>query len=813
MDLADSVSTTDFVRDFCQISLRDVPLVGGKVASCGELFNTFSAKGIGVLDGFAVTAAAYVAFLAADALGDRITAALAPLEDADPDDIPTLAACGSAARGAALATPLPPELGDAVRAAYRSLCARLGSEPALAVRSSATAEDLPDASFAGQHESYLNIRGEDALLDAVRACFASLFTDRAITYRTTRGYDWCKIALAVGVQPMVRSDMGAAGVIFTLDPETGFRDTVVISGAYGLGEYVVQGVVTPDEWTVFKPTLTEGKAPIVGRRLGSKAVRLVYGEGTATHREETPLSQRSRFCLHDDEVVLLATWACEVERHYSTLAGHPQPMDLEFARDGETGKLFLLQARPETVHSVRAAGGVTVPLYHLDSPPPASLARGQAVGEKIASGVARIVRDVSELASVRPGDILITERTDPDWEPIMRQVAAIVTNQGGRTAHAAIVSRELGLPCIVGCGNATEVVPEGTPVTVCCSEGVEGHVYPGSLPFRIETIAPGELPSTTTKIMLIVGDPSQAFGLAALPVAGVGLARMEFVVTNQIGIHPMALVRYPELVDEKTVAAIARRIGDEDPRAFFVRQLSEGIGQIAAAFYPRPVIVRTSDFKTNEYARLLGGQEFEESEENPMLGFRGASRYYDPRYADGFALECAALARVRGELGLTNVRVMIPFCRTLKEADLVLEAMARDGLKRGENGLEVWAMCEIPSNVLLAEEFLKRFDGFSIGSNDLTQLILGADRDSGILSARFDERDEAVKLAIASVIATSLRVGKPIGLCGQAPSDHPEFAAWLVEQGITSISLAPDAVVKAILAVAEAEKSKKSKKS
>jgi pyruvate,water dikinase len=614
-----------------------------------------------------------------------------------------------------------------------------------------------------------------------------------------------KVAISVGVQPMVRSDKASSGVIFTLDTESGFRDVVLINSSYGLGEYVVQGVVTPDEWLVFKPTLKTGHHPIVGRRLGSKEVRLVYGDGNRTTRSEpTPESERKRYSLTDEEVLKLARWACLIEDHYSAQAGHQQPMDIEWAKDGLTGKLFIVQARPETVHSSKATQA-SAEIYRLtgDHGPP--LLTGQAVGEKIGTGHARIVHEVSELQDVKDGDVLVARLTDPDWEPVMRRVAAIVTDQGGRTAHAAIISREFGIPCIVGSGNATDLLRNGDEITVVCSEGPDGHVYAGRVGFNVEKISATRVPRTRTEVMLTIGDPARAFQTSFIPNDGVGLARTEFIVTNHIGIHPMALARYPKLNDASVVNEIASRIGDEDPREFFIRRFSEGVARIAAAFYPKPVIVRTSDFKTNEYARLLGGKEFEPEEENPMLGFRGASRYYDPRYADGFKLECAGLLRVRKEMGLTNIKIMIPFVRTVAEAKRVIEVMAQHGLKQTD-GLDIYAMCELPANVARAEEFLKVFDGYSIGSNDLTQLVLGIDRDSGTVSHLFDENDRAVLSLISDVIGEAQRIRKPIGICGQAPSDFSDFARWLVEQGITSISLNPDTAIKTALVIAAEER-------
>jgi len=793
-----------YVLDFADITLADLARVGGKNSSLGELFSALKPKGVGVLDGFATTADAYWRLLSTEGLEGRLRAIFSGL---DPENLEQLSDAGHAARAAVLETPVPDDVRAAILAAYGRLSERLGREPEVAVRSSATAEDLPEASFAGAAETFLNVRGREGLLRAVQSCFSSLFTDRAISYRARLGYDQLKVALSVGVQPMVRSDMASSGVIFTLDTESGFRDVVTVTGAYGLGEFVVQGVVTPDEWTVFKPTLATGHRAIIGRRLGTKEVRLVYAGGSkGTRSEPTPADDRARFCLADDDVLQLAGWARAIEEHYSARAGRSQPMDVEWAKDGVTGELFIVQARPETVHSARAASAAAE-IYRLIARPGDPLVTGQAVGEKIAVGRVRVVRDVSAIETVQPGEILVARMTDPDWEPIMRRVAAIVTDTGGRTAHAAIVSREFGLPCIVGTGDATARLRDGDEVTVCCAEGAEGHVYAGAIPFQVERIDASTVPATRTKIMLIVGDPSRAFALSAIPNAGVGLARTEFIVTNHIGIHPMALARYPRLQDAKAVKEIAARIGAEDAREYFVRRFSEGVARIGAAFYPRPVIVRTSDFKTNEYAQLLGGAEFEPAEENPMIGLRGASRYYDARYAEGFALECAALRRVRRELGLTNIKVMIPFCRTVEEGRRVLAQMADNGLRQGEDGLEVYAMCEVPSNAVLAEEFLQVFDGFSIGSNDLTQLTLGLDRDSGTVAHLFDERDKSVRWLIGRAIDAARRLGKPIGICGQAPSDYPDFAEWLVREGIDSISLNPDVAISTAIRVAEAEAS------
>jgi pyruvate,water dikinase len=796
------MTASRYVLDFGEITLAGREQVGGKNSSLGQLFNTLGPLGVGVLDGFATTAAAYRRLLATGRLEEKLRGILSGF---DPEDVKALGERGHAARAAILDTPLPEDVAAAILDGHERLVKRLGRDAELAVRSSATAEDLPEASFAGQQETYLNVRGRDALLRAVHACFASLFTDRAINYRARHGFDHMQVALSAGVQPMVRSDLGSAGVIFTLDPESGFRDATVVTGSYGLGELVVQGVVTPDEWTVFKPTLAAGKSPIIGRRLGTKEVRLVYAGGSrGTRSETTPERDRRRYCLSDAEVLELARWSSLIEEHYSESARRRQPMDLEWAKDGSTGKLFILQARPETVHSAKPAQA-TLEVYRLKGARGAPILRGQAVGEKIGAGRVRVVRDTRSLAAVEPGEILVARMTDPDWEPVMKRVSAIVTDHGGRTAHAAIVSRELGLPCIVGTGRGTDVLRDGETVTVSCAEGSEGQVHRGAVAFEVERIDASKVPETRTAVLLNVGDPSQAFRLSMLPAAGVGLARIEFIITNHIGIHPMALARYPALRDPSSAAEVKARIGDEDPREFFVRRLSEGIGRIAAAFFPRPVIVRTSDFKTNEYARLAGGAEFEPDEENPMIGFRGASRYYDPRYAEGFALECAALRRVREDMGLTNVKVMIPFCRTLQEGERVIAELSRNGLRRGENGLEVYAMCELPSNAIQAEEFLGIFDGFSIGSNDLTQLVLGIDRDSGTVAHLFDERDTSVRRMIALAIEAAARAGKPIGICGQAPSDYPEFAGWLVERGIGSISLNPDAVVKTKMVISSVE--------
>lgn len=794
---------SDYTLRFEQIGMKDMERVGGKNCSLGELFNEMAPLGVGVLDGFAVTVAAYRALLGVDGLGDRISARLRSL---DVNNIQELTACGDNIREMMLRTPLPDELALAIRNAYAELCARIGGVRELAVRSSATAEDLPDASFAGQQETFLNIRGADALLDAVHRCFASGFTSRAISYRARHGFDHLRMGISVGVQPMVRSDLACAGVIFTLDPESGHRGVTVVTGSYGLGEFVVQGAVNPDEWLVFKHGLGSGRVPIVGRTLGSKETKLAYADGSKTTRGElTPQAMRGVFCLADDEVVRLAEWAGIAEAHYSKRAGHPVPLDIEWAKDGISGRLYLVQARPETVHSSRPPDAVAK-VYALREAPPKPVVTGQAVGERIGAGKVRVVQGPNELEDIEEGDVVVTAETDPDWEPVMKRVAAIVTERGGRTSHAAIVSREIGLPCVVGALRAREHLASAKEATVSCADGVIGRVYAGRLPFTVTELAAEPASPTRTQVMLNVADPAKALQFAAIPNEGVGLARIEFIITSHIGIHPMAITAYPRLRDAAAIRAIGRMIGQEDPRTFFVKRLSEGIGRIAAAFYPKPVIVRMSDFKTNEYAKLAGGEDFEPVEENPMIGFRGASRYADPRYAAGFELECQAVLRARRTMGLDNIKVMIPFCRTVEEGRLVIEAMRRHGLRQGEEGLEVYVMCEVPSNVILAREFLAVFDGMSIGSNDLTQLALGIDRDSRTVAHLFDERDAAVKAMIEQVIGEARRMRKPIGICGQAPSDLPGYAAWLVSLGITSISLNPDSAIATRHKIWEAER-------
>ncbi len=798
------MATPRFIRWFRDLGMADVALVGGKNAALGELYRELAPKGIRVPNGFAVTAEAYRHLLRVGGLGEQVHATLRGL---DTRNLGELAARGRKVREAILAAPLPDDLQREIAAAYAELGREYGPETDTAVRSSATAEDLPTASFAGQQESFLNVRGERALLDAVRQCFASLFTDRAISYRVDKGFDHAAVALSVGVQKMVRSDLGAAGVLFTLDTETGFPDVVLINSSYGLGESVVKGRVDPDEFLVFKPTLKQGKRPILRRAVGAKQEKLVYATrgGRSTRTVPVPAEDRDRLSLTDDEVLTLARWGCLIEDHYSAKAGRPTPMDVEWARDGRTGELFVLQARPETVHAL-ARQATTLEVYRLKGTGPV-LVKGRSVGQKIGAGPARVVTGVEGLADFRPGEVLVADMTDPDWEPTMKMAAAVVTNRGGRTCHAAIVSREIGVPCVVGTERATAAIRDGQQVTVSCAGGEVGVVYDGALPFDRETLDLSGEKRPRTKVMVNVGDPEQAFALAALPNDGVGLAREEFIISSAIRVHPLALTRFDSLPAGPVKDEIARLTRHyPDKPAYFVDRLAEGVGQIAAAFHPKDVIVRLSDFKTNEYARLLGGEPFEPKEENPMIGFRGASRYYDDRYREGFLLECRAMTKVRGEMGLTNVKLMVPFCRTVAEAERVLAVMAEAGLRRGENGLEVYVMCEVPANVVLAEDFAKVFDGFSIGSNDLTQLTLGLDRDSQIVAHLFDERNPAVTKLIAEVIRRAKASGRKIGICGQAPSDYPEFARFLVECGIDSISLNPDTVLKTTRVIAEAER-------
>ncbi len=761
--------------------MRDVETVGGKNASLGELIGALTRLGVKVPGGFATTAAAYRALLARDGLDLRIRDELATL---DIDDIARLTETGARIRGWIMDAPLPLGLEQAVLECYSGL----GADVAVAVRSSATAEDLPDASFAGQQETFLNVQGGPAVIEAMKKVFASLFNDRAIAYRVHQGYDHSQVALSAGIQRMVRSDLGASGVMFTLDTDSGFRDAVFITASWGLGETVVQGAVNPDEFYLYKPALRAGRRAVLRRNLGAKAIKMVYGEPGAAERVRTvevPSAERDRFCLTDGDLVELARQALVIEDHYG------RPMDIEWGKDGATGELFILQARPETVQS---RAGRTLQRYTLQQRSTV-LVEGRSIGQRIGAGPCRIITDPSQMARVQPGDVLVADMTDPDWEPVMKRAAAIVTNRGGRTCHAAIIARELGIPAVVGCGDATRVLREGQPVTVSCAEGDTGFVYDGALDFDRQQVELDALPPAPVKIMMNVGNPDRAFDFAALPHCGVGLARLEFIINRMIGVHPRAVLDFDKLDVGLRAQIRAQMAGYDDPVGFYVDKLAEGIAQIAAAFAPQPVIVRLSDFKSNEYANLIGGRLYEPVEENPMLGFRGAARYVDPSFRPCFELECRALRRVREEMGLEHVQVMVPFVRTLDEAREVTALLAANGLGRGVNGLKVVMMCELPSNAVLAAEFLQFFDGMSIGSNDMTQLTLGVDRDSGIVAKHFDERDPAVKAMLSMAIRACRDAGKYVGICGQGPSDHPDLARWLVEQGIDSLSLNPDTVV------------------
>ncbi|MEB3275985.1 MAG: phosphoenolpyruvate synthase [Cyanobacteriota bacterium] len=787
------------VVPFEAVDLCSIAEVGGKNASLGELVRRLASAGVAVPPGFATTAQAYRLLLAQpDPHGSgSVGEALATIVDGlNPDDLAALQVAGAAARALLLAAPLPPVLAQQIVDAYR----RLGGG-AVAVRSSATAEDLPEASFAGQQETYLHIEGEAALLQACRRCYASLFTDRAISYRAHHGFGQLDVALSTGVQRMVRSDLACSGVMFSIDTESGFADAVLLTAAYGLGETVVQGAVNPDEVLVFKPTLARGYAPILSKRLGSKAIRMVYGDaGRGEPVRILPVSEaeQRRFALSDDEILTLARWAVLIEQHYGC------PMDIEWAKDGLSGQLFILQARPETVQSQREH--TVLHSWHLDPAGAEEIISGRAIGTAVSSGRARLIQHPSEIDRFQQGDLLVTRRTDPDWEPILKQASGVVTDQGGRTCHAAIIAREMGITAVVGTGEGSQRIADGELITISCAEGDVGHVYRGAVPFRLEEQRLDQLPPTRTQLLLNVGNPEEAFRLAAYPCDGVGLARLEFIIANHIRVHPLALLqpqRLSDAADRQAIAALSS--GHDSPAEYYVDGLAQGVARIAAAFYPRPVIVRCSDFKSNEYARLLGGSVFEPLEENPMLGWRGASRYYAPAFREAFALECQAFKRVREAMGLTNVIPMVPFCRTPEEADRVLAEMARCGLVRGQNGLQVYVMVELPSNVIAAEAFAERFDGFSIGSNDLTQLTLGLDRDSALVADLFDERHPAVLAMIQLAIETARRCGRRIGICGQAPSDYPEFTRFLVEQGIDSISLNPDALIRGRLQVAAAE--------
>ncbi len=794
-----------FVLWFDEIGISDVPSVGGKNASLGEMYRELSQKGVKVPYGFAITAHAYRHFLDKAGIRREMEETLKGL---DTGAVANLRERGRKIRTAIVDAELPKELEDAIVGSYKKLCERYGEDTDVAVRSSATAEDLPTASFAGQQETYLNIHGEAALLLACKRCFASLFTDRAISYRVDKGFDHMKIALSIGVQQMVRSDLASSGVMFSIDTETGFRDAVLLTASYGLGENIVQGTVNPDEFYIFKPTLKTGSRPILQKKLGSKEFKMVYDIGGERLTKNVTVSpeERNRYALSDDDILQLARWTCDIEDHYTEKKGEYTPMDIEWAKDGVTGEMFIVQARPETVQSQKRLD--LLEIYHLDKKGKV-LVTGKSVGEKVAAGKANVIRDVSNLAQFREGEVLVTDKTDPDWEPIMKKAAAIVTNRGGRTAHAAIVSRELGIPAIVGTSTGTEVIKSGAEVTISCAEGDSGFVYEGKLPFHVEKTELGGLKRPRTKIMMNVGNPEEAFSLSFIPNDGVGLARLEFIINNYIKVHPMALIKFEQIKDEEVRKEIEGiTTGYEDKTLFFVDRLAQGVAMIGAAFYPKDVIVRLSDFKSNEYANLIGGRDFEPSEENPMIGFRGASRYYDARYREGFALECRAMKKVRDEMGLTNVKLMVPFCRTVEEGRKVIAEMEKNGLKRGENGLEVYVMCEIPSNVILADRFSEVFDGFSIGSNDLTQLTLGVDRDSELVAHIFDERNQAVKDMVSTVIKAAKKNWRKIGICGQAPSDYPEFAEFLVREGIDSISLNPDAVMKTTLNILELEKTK-----
>jgi pyruvate,water dikinase len=793
-----------YIRWFESIKIEDVPVVGGKNASLGEMYRELTNKGIKITNGFAVTADAYWLVLSSAGILSVLKDTIAGL---DKTNVADLAKRGRRARDLISGAGIPNELWAEIRTAYDKLCEEYGSHTDVAVRSSATAEDLPTASFAGQQETYLNIRGYQGLREACSKCFASLFTDRAISYRIDHDFDHFEVALSIGVMKMVRSDLSTSGVIFTIDPDSGFRDVVLVTASYGLGENIVQGAVNPDEYYVFKPTFNRGQGAIIRKTLGSKEIKMVYGSRDSmvlTRNVEVPKADRRRFCIIDDDALKLTDYAMAIEEHYSKKAGKACPMDIEWAKDGRDGELFIVQARPETVQSQKAMD--VLETYHLDKDG-RILVRGRAIGAKIANGKARMIPDVDHLDSFRPGEILVAHTTTPDWEPVMKTAAGIVTSRGGRTCHAAIVSRELGIPAVVGTDEAMERIPTGQEVTVSCAEGDEGRVYEGIIPFHIDRLSLKDLERPKTKIMMNLGNPEQAFSLSIIPNDGVGLARMEFIINSYIKIHPMALVHPERITDELVRQEIDNLTSGYNNKAgYFVEKLAQGVGTIAAAFYPKPVVVRMSDFKTNEYASLVGGHYFEPEEENPMLGFRGASRYYNERYREGFALECKAMKQVREEMGLTNLVIMIPFCRRIDEAKKVLAELAKNELRRGENGLEIYMMCEIPNNVILVNEFSELFDGFSIGSNDLTQLVLGVDRDSALVAHDFDERDPGVMRMISMVIQGASRNHRHCGLCGQAPSDYPEFAEFLVREGIHSMSLNADSVMKITLTVLDMER-------
>jgi len=793
-----------YIRFFKELQLSDVPLVGGKNASLGEMYQQLTDQGIKVPNGFATTAAGYWHYLEFNNLKDKIGETLHGL---NIHDVKALAKCGAEIRNLIAYAQMPPDLEKEISAAYIQLSHEQGDSPiAVAVRSSATAEDLPDASFAGQQETYLNVTGAANLVESTKRVFASLFTNRAISYRVDKGFDHMQVALSAGIQKMVRSDLASAGVMFSIDTESGFRDAVFITGAYGLGENVVQGAVSPDEAYVFKPTLKKGFKPILSRHLGEKAIKMVYSDSLKqpTKNIAVPIEEQQQYCLSKEELVILAQYAVTIEEHYSKLAGKNQPMDIEWAKDGITGELYIVQARPETVHSLQERQGIeTFTLKEKGH----VLVEGKSVGGRIASGVARVIKDASQIHELEPGEVLVTDMTDPDWEPIMKIAAAIVTNRGGRTCHAAIISRELGLPAVVGSKTATATIQTGQMVTVSCAEGEIGYVYEGSVAFSSECLDVCDLERPKTQMMMNMASPDRAFSLSAMPNDGVGLARLEFIINNSIGIHPNALLQFDQLTDVALKQEILNRTSAyTSPVDFYVQKLAEGVSMIAAAFYPKKVIVRMSDFKSNEYANLLGGSGFEPVEDNPMIGFRGASRYYSDSFKDAFALECQAMRIVRDAKGLTNVRLMIPFTRTPEEGQKVLTEMEKHGLKRGENDLEVYVMCEVPSNVIAADAFLDIFDGFSIGSNDLTQLVLGVDRDSELIAHVFDERQQPVLEMLKMAVSACKRRGKYIGICGQAPSDYPEIAEFLVHEGIESMSLNPDSMLATTKRVLKVEK-------
>ncbi|MBK8451971.1 MAG: phosphoenolpyruvate synthase [Thiofilum sp.] len=787
----------DYILWFNQLGMHDVNLVGGKNASLGEMISNLANVGVSVPNGFATTTHAYREFLDSNQITQRINDLLASL---NVDDIPALTSAGKTIRGWVMDAPLPQALLDAVTQAYNQLAQGSGDTASFAVRSSATAEDLPDASFAGQQETFLNVRGLDNVIAAIKEVFASLYNDRAISYRVHQNFEHDKVFLSAGVQKMVRSDIGASGVLFTLDTESGFRDAVFITGAYGLGETVVQGAVNPDEFYVYKPNLATHRPAILSRRLGTKAIEMVYDSGSthtkATLTRDVDSARRQRFCITDAQVEELARQALIIEQHYG------RPMDIEWALDGGDGKLYIVQARPETVES--RSSNTIIERYNLENKA-APIVEGRAIGQKIGQGPARVIMGIDQIDEVQEGDVLVTDMTDPDWEPIMKRASAIVTNRGGRTCHAAIIAREMGIPAVVGCGNATKLIKNGDPITVSCAEGDTGYIYPGLLGFAKNTADTGKLPELSVKIMMNVATPSKAFSFSRLPNAGVGLARLEFIISKTIEVHPKALLEFDQLPNDLKATISEKMAGYADPVSFYVEKLVEGISTLAAAFYPNKVIVRMSDFKSNEYANLIAGDRYEPHEENPMIGYRGVSRYLSPSFQDCFALECKALRKVRDEMGLTNVEVMIPFCRTLEEAQQVTQLLAKHGIERGQNDLRLIMMCEIPSNAILADEFLEYFDGFSIGSNDMTQLTLGLDRDSGLIAHLFDERNPAIKKMLKLAIDACHRQGKYIGICGQGPSDYPDFAAWLHEQKITSISLNPDTVVDTWLYLANLE--------